>query len=427
MDSCVLMFSTVRCPSPIRFTRSIHAFDSAQTRGTVVDLKIRKQLRHAPAMARTGRSFIMALLLFFSAFAVFASGATNHVREHTGGITYERREVPEVPWTIHIVKMDRSHHNLQFETTLGGGDHLGMGVVSEQVKTAPTNSGRALAAINGDFFKSHDKYPGDPEGLQIVRGEVVSAPAATRSCFWIDVADNPRITNVQSRFTATLSDGTILPLGLNEERTSDDAVLYTQANGDSTRTSGGTELVLTRGDGTNWLPLRIGQTYEARVSEVRNNGNAPLSRDTMVLSAGSKVAGRLSGLKAGDTVKISTATTPDLMGAKTAIGGGPALVHSGKGAKFSGIQPRHPRTALGWNDQFFYLVEVDGRQKSSAGMTFPELTTFMLNLGCDEALNLDGGGSATIWVYGHVMNNPSEGQERPAANALIVVRKDKAN
>ncbi len=58
-------------------------------------------------------------------------------------------------------------------------------------------------------------------------------------------------------------------------------------------------------------------------------------------------------------------------------------------------------------------------------MTFAEVATYMLNLGCDEALNLDGGGSATLWAYGNVMNNPSEGHERPAANALVVVQKDK--
>jgi exopolysaccharide biosynthesis protein len=110
----------------------------------------------------------------------------------------------------------------------------------------------------------------------------------------------------------------------------------------------------------------------------------------------------------------------------TAIGGGPALVRGGKTVTFSGLQPRHPRSAIGWNKEKFFLVEVDGRQKTSVGMNFPELATYMKNLGCDEAINLDGGGSATLWVYGHVMNNPSEGHERPAANALILVRKEPA-
>jgi exopolysaccharide biosynthesis protein len=47
----------------------------------------------------------------------------------------------------------------------------------------------------------------------------------------------------------------------------------------------------------------------------------------------------------------------------------------------------------------------------------------MVKLGCENAINLDGGGSATLWVSGNVMNSPSEGQERPGANALVVLQK----
>ena len=63
----------------------------------------------------------------------------------------------------------------------------------------------------------------------------------------------------------------------------------------------------------------------------------------------------------------------------------------------------------------------------SVGMTFPELAAYMVKLGCQEAMNLDGGGSSTMWVSGNTMNSPSEGRERPAANALVVVRKKPAN
>jgi len=62
--------------------------------------------------------------------------------------------------------------------------------------------------------------------------------------------------------------------------------------------------------------------------------------------------------------------------------------------QWQSTQFRQPRTAIGWNSNFFYIVEVDGRQRGlSVGMTFPELADYMVKLGCDEALNLDGGGS----------------------------------
>jgi len=56
-------------------------------------------------------------------------------------------------------------------------------------------------------------------------------------------------------------------------------------------------------------------------------------------------------------------------------------------------------------------------------MTFSEFAEYLRKLGCEQAMNLDGGGSATLWVMGNVMNSPSEGQERPGANSLVVVRK----
>jgi exopolysaccharide biosynthesis protein len=86
---------------------------------------------------------------------------------------------------------------------------------------------------------------------------------------------------------------------------------------------------------------------------------------------------------------------------------------------------RHPRTAMGWNEDYFYLVQVDGRQRDlSMGMTLAELSEFMLKqLRCTDALNLDGGGSSTFWADGSTRNNPCEGRERELANALLVVRK----
>jgi exopolysaccharide biosynthesis protein len=48
----------------------------------------------------------------------------------------------------------------------------------------------------------------------------------------------------------------------------------------------------------------------------------------------------------------------------------------------------------------------------------------MKDLGAVEALNLDGGGSTTLWMRGHVINRPSDGAERPVSNALLVLPKD---
>src|SRR6185503_3489448 len=208
------------------------------------------------AIARFGLRCFLAALVSFSCAA-----STN--RPPSGpGIVYEHDEVPDQPWSIHVVKVERGRADLGFETTLGANQQLGMGLVSDQLKSVPADVGRVLAAINGDFYNFENKdYAGDPKGLQIVRGELVSAPDEGRSCFWIDATGNPRITNVQSRFTITLPSGRSVPVGLNEERTDGAMVLFTKTFGSSTHTPGGTEIIIKRGAGTNWLPLAIGKTY----------------------------------------------------------------------------------------------------------------------------------------------------------------------
>jgi len=188
----------------------------------------------------------------------------------------------------------------------------------------------------------------------------------------------------------------------------------------------GLQLVLERANpGAAWLPVQIGTSYTARVRQTTTAAEVSLSADTALLSAGPGMAAHLPRITPGATIRFTTATVPDLAGSETAIGGGPALVRDRKALPFHGAQPRHPRSAMGWNNDYYFLVEVDGRQRFSAGMTFPELAAYMVKLGCTDALNLDGGGSATLWVYGTVINSPSEGRERPAANALVVVQEKK--
>jgi exopolysaccharide biosynthesis protein len=133
-------------------------------------------------------------------------------------------------------------------------------------------------------------------------------------------------------------------------------------------------------------------------------------------------------------LRIATTSVPALSGIRTAIGGGPILIQNGKRQKvvgqageayeISSRSERHPRTAVGWNQRHFFLVEVDGRQRDlSVGMTLDELSQLLLELGCQEAVSLDGGGSATLWYDGKIRNNPCDGYDRAIANALVVVKK----
>lgn len=341
------------------------------------------------------------------------------------GFSFRRDVIPDVPWSVNVVTIDRSNPNLELHTTLPGGSAIGLTTLSEQIRTLPPALGRPLAGVNGDFYRNDGStYNGDPKGLQIMRGELISAPCDW-SCFWIDPAGQPHMTNVVSRFTVLWPDGRTTRFGLNEERRRDTVVLYTSRIGRSTGTTGGRELVLELAGSSPSLPLQAGNTYALRVREVREEGNTPLRPESLVLSIPRELVSSVPRVEAGTLLTLSTATSPDLKGVRTAIGGGPALVQGGEMKKWGLLQIRHPRSAIGWNDRSIYLVEVDGRQAGlSVGMTYSELADYMRNkLGCTDALNLDGGGSATLWVLGQVANSPSEGQERGMGNALVVVQR----
>ena len=99
-----------------------------------------------------------------------------------------------------------------------------------------------------------------------------------------------------------------------------------------------------------------------------------------------------------------------------AVGAGPALVSDGKVRVTtneevffnSAIPDTHPRTAAGIrSDGTLLLVVVDGRQPLSRGVDLDQLAALMADLGAEEALNLDGGGSSSLYVKGRLLNRPS--------------------
>ncbi len=362
---------------------------------------------------------------------VLASSASADVLP---GLTYTNTRIASAPWSIHVVQLDRTVPQFEIQSIHARGSALGLDTLSDQLGLVNPALGTAVAAINGDFYQRDEAYAGAPRGLQIVDGELLSAPSGGAS-FWMDAMGQPHVGNVTSRFQITWPDGTATAFGLNGERRADGVELYTPAIGSSTLTTGGRELILVQAEGSPWLPLHIGRTYTARVQEIRESGNARLASNTMVVSIGPTELRQLHPeISVGAILHISTASQPALRGIKTAISGGPQLVRNGKrqplnnpdseSYQVTSMLEQHPRTAIGWNEKYFFLVEVDGRQKRlSVGMTLEELSERFIKLGCQEAMNFDGGGSATLWFEGQVRNSPCDRMEREIANCLVIVRK----
>jgi hypothetical protein len=86
------------------------------------------------------------------------------------------------------------------------------------------------------------------------------------------------------------------------------------------------------------------------------------------------------------------------------------------------VETRHPRTAVAkLKDGKFLMITVDGRSESSGGIGLEELAKLFLELGATDAMNLDGGGSTTMFLDGKVVNHPSDKEgERRVSDALLV-------
>lgn len=354
------------------------------------------------------------------------------IPEISPGLGYTNMRVNSTPWSIHVVRIDRKVAELQLESMHAEPGALGLSPLTQQIHQIPPAQGRPVAAVNGDFYQRDRAYAGDPRGLQIVNGELRSGPSGGVA-FFLDATGSPRITQVTSRFQATLPDGSRHTFLLNAERPAEGLSLFTPAAGVSTHSTGGREWVLER-DHSSPVSLAADEIVVASVIQVRDSGDTPLRPGILVLSAGPVLAKRLPRLAVWDRVQISTETAPSLRGVKTALGGGPVLVREGQAQQirpagkesyeFSSMLERHPRSAIGWNGEAYFLVTVDGRQPAlSVGMTLDEFGSQLARLGCIDAMNLDGGGSATLWCEGKIRNSPCDGQERPVANGLVVLRK----
>lgn len=117
-------------------------------------------------------------------------------------------------------------------------------------------------------------------------------------------------------------------------------------------------------------------------------------------------------------------------GAVQILSFGPALVADGEIAVTEGTEVgkamnSNPRTAIGVIDALHYVLVVsDGRTDASAGLTLYQLAGFMHALGAETAYNLDGGGSATMYFNGAVVNHPTTNgksiQERRVSDIVYI-------
>lgn len=310
-------------------------------------------------------------------------------------------------------------------------DLLYPGVVAARAPlTTMADARGAVAGVNGDFFDIGGTNA--PAGPAIVTGAPLKSAVppdrrlapqvpGTAPDAVIGVADDGigRLGRLALDGQVETPRGPIQLAGLNQYALPPGGVgLFTPAWGAASRAGS-----------TCCTPNAVEvEVRGGAVSAVRHPGAGPVPGDGLVLVGREGGADVLRALRQGEPVRVDYRLFPD--GGppfQFAVGGIPVLLD---GAPLAGLDDREraPRTGAGLSPsgRRMYLVTVDGRQEDSIGATLLEFAALLRQLGIDDAVNLDGGGSSTLVLRDPgapgttIRNDPSDDAPRPVPNGIGV-------
>ena len=301
---------------------------------------------------------------------------------------------------------------------------------------------RVVSGLNGDWYVLST---GAPTGLVVTDG-VVRATGYYSSTWAIGFYDDGTAFIAQNglSMSVTLGGATLnLSGGINKVRkmTSSDGsgglTLLTSDFADTTKNSeAGVDVILTPVEdesGTYSTEPRIGRQTQYVVEQVlESTGSIAIPEGKAVLTLNAKdnadTLAKLRALVPGDTVTLSiTSTDARWNDVDQALGGVAKLVTNGQAA--SGLDAsRTAWPAIGIKaDGTLVFYALDGRQPGlSVGATQTQVAQRLIELGCVEAICMDGGGSTTIGVTYpdgssmEVVNSPSDGSQRANSTAIFL-------
>lgn len=296
---------------------------------------------------------------------------------------------------------------------------------------------RVVAGINGDFYNTAN---GVPLGLVVTDGVIRSGSSYYYALGFMPdgevIFGTPNlITTVNAVSSLTGEPMGIAVQDINKDRTDKGVYLYTydfNAKHTTGTTAVGTDVVLSLVEG----PLSVGGTVKLQVEEVLiDNGKAVnLTEDTFVLSANNSSPALyrelLQQLAVGDIVTVSVRSEDERWNeVDYAVGTLYQLVDKGQVHNDTSlVSGSAPRTAVGIKrngDIVFYTI--DGRQSGhSVGATYTMVAKRLIELGCETAFAMDGGGSTGMLISlpgetASLQNKPSDGYERAVTNQIFLV------
>lgn len=396
------------------------------------------ELECAPRIPFARPAILVSLLCVLCA-SVVNSSAQEFKAIHDG-VEYAKvsKEISGLNVNINLLRLDLKKVRLDVHHAMDAA------IGTEKTSSIATRQG-AVAAINAGFFRLDTSiFAGDPAGILKINGTLLSESEKNRSAIFI--VNNKRRTDVEfervtTAYALKIGEKEFPLTGVNRERKQNDEILYTPEFGRTSLTSiDGMEIIVRNGV----------------IREIKDKtGNSEIPRNGYVVSA----SGTWRDLLIQQRIKIGQKTTTVLgvisVGEIVAdkerqrversanayklsddiTNGVPQLIKNGKiditweqeKASKAFVETRHPRTAVAkLKDGKFLMITVDGRSESSGGIGLQDLAEYLLGIGAVDAMNLDGGGSTTMFLDGKVVNSPSDKEgERKVGDAILVTLRKK--
>ena len=316
----------------------------------------------------------------------------------------------------------------------------GRDTVSKAAARLEEDGYRVVAGINGDFYNVGN---GLPIGIVVTEGELRSSDAGYHAVGFMEdgsaVIGKPGVS-VSADLGYGVDNGSGYTqivrkvMGVNKARVSTGGIyLYTYDFNDrhtTGNTESGIDVLCTIEEGR----LAIGRQLVLSVDRVMETSSATVMEpDQVVLSVNLKSdsyhVDALRNVPEGTEIVLDiTTANEDWEDVEYAIGALYSLVENGE--VVSGLAAgANPRTAVGQRpDGSLIFYTIDGRKTGhSIGATLTQVGKRLVELGCETAVCLDGGGSTTLAVTrpgdmtASTVNRPSEGEERSVTNQIFLV------
>lgn len=390
---------------------------------------------------------LLLLVLFISVFGMMTQGAaaSGKVEESypvSQGVQYSKYTYGSNNNSVNHLAVDLSNEY----TKLSVGIPTPINTLMTTTAHANKNSvegNRVVGAINANFYNMSDGYPLYllAQNNRILTPDVISDGGSSfyvnqPYAFGVTKNGNAEIGYYSADILVNYNGVQQKIDGFNVKRDDNEAIVYTPSH-HSSRTptnKSGMEFVVETDKVIG--STSFGQTYTGKVTKIRQHGDETASvipRNGFVLSFnGSKWGDQYRNIQVGEEISVSFTINNVWQDAQYMMTSGPLLVLDGKknitmstsSARASEVTARSA-IAISKDKKTVHLVTVD--KSSGKGMNLNQFADYLVSLGVDRAINLDGGGSTTMGIrkYGSndvvLANVPSDGSQRRVSAIIQAV------